>query len=142
MKICLLGASGSIGRQTIDVIEKHPNDFELVSFSVGKRTRCIGSILRKHPSVTHVFVIDKRKANYYSTKYPNILQFFSQASIISKEKKISESLKEFLLNIAPTLDLEIIPDEESIDKKSINGIKIDYDKKKKYFEKQVKMLTN
>ncbi|MBS4172551.1 1-deoxy-D-xylulose-5-phosphate reductoisomerase [Bacillus sp. FJAT-49736] len=34
--ISLLGASGSIGTQTLDVIKKHPESFRLVAFSVGK----------------------------------------------------------------------------------------------------------
>ena len=72
MKILLLGASGSIGSQTIDVINKNPQDFTLVGFSVGKRTRCIGSILRKHKSVTHVYLIDNSKKKYYQKKYHNV----------------------------------------------------------------------
>lgn len=36
-QIILLGASGSIGSQTIDVIAHHPDEYELVAFSVGKR---------------------------------------------------------------------------------------------------------
>ena len=72
MNILLLGASGSIGSQTIDVINKNPKDFTLVGFSVGYRSRCIGSILRKHPSVTHVYLRDHSRANYYSKKYPNV----------------------------------------------------------------------
>ncbi|MBO9128853.1 1-deoxy-D-xylulose-5-phosphate reductoisomerase [Bacillus sp. 165] len=35
-KISLLGASGSIGTQTLDVIRLHPEEFQLVAFSVGK----------------------------------------------------------------------------------------------------------
>ncbi|MFD3445498.1 1-deoxy-D-xylulose-5-phosphate reductoisomerase [Microbacteriaceae bacterium 4G12] len=35
-KISLLGASGSIGTQTLDVIRLHPEQFQLVAFSVGK----------------------------------------------------------------------------------------------------------
>lgn len=34
--ISLLGATGSIGTQTLDVIRKHPSEFTLVSMSVGK----------------------------------------------------------------------------------------------------------
>lgn len=71
-KICLLGASGSIGRQTIDVIEKNPQDFTLVSFSVGYRTRCISYILRRHPNVTHVFLLDGKKRKYYQNKFPKV----------------------------------------------------------------------
>ena len=36
MKVCLLGASGSIGKQTIDVMIKNPSDFDLVAFSIGQ----------------------------------------------------------------------------------------------------------
>ena len=76
MNICLLGASGSIGKQTLDVINKNPNDFTLVAFSVGKRTRCISNILNKHNKVTDVYLLDKKKAKYYQNKFPNV-RFYS-----------------------------------------------------------------
>ncbi len=72
MKVCLLGASGSIGKQTIDVINKFPKDFSLAAFSVGKRTRCISYILRKRPEVKHICISDKSIARKYSRKYPDI----------------------------------------------------------------------
>ena len=72
MNICLLGASGSIGRQTLDVINKNPQDFTLVAFSVGQRTRCISNILQKHDKVTDVYLLDKKKVKYYQRKYPNV----------------------------------------------------------------------
>ena len=72
MKILLLGASGSIGSQTIDVINKNPQDFTLVGFSVGNRTRCISYILKKHREVTHVYLRDKSKARAYQKRYPNV----------------------------------------------------------------------
>lgn len=34
--ISLLGASGSIGQQTADVVRQHPDQFEIVAFSVGE----------------------------------------------------------------------------------------------------------
>ncbi len=76
MKLCLLGASGSIGQQTIDVINKFPKDFSLVSFSVGKRTRCISYILRKHKGVKHICIASKTKAKEYAKRYPSI-SFYS-----------------------------------------------------------------
>ena len=36
-KIILLGASGSIGSQTVDVIAHHPDVYQLVAFSIGRR---------------------------------------------------------------------------------------------------------
>lgn len=71
-KILLLGASGSIGKQTLDVINKNPQDFVLTSFSVGKHTRCISNILNKHNQVKDVYLLDKKKVKYYSKKYPKV----------------------------------------------------------------------
>ncbi len=71
-RILLLGASGSIGSQTIDVINKNPQDFTLVGFSVGYRTRCIRSILLKHKEVKIVYLRDKTKVKYYSSRYPQV----------------------------------------------------------------------
>ena len=35
-KLLLLGASGSIGAQTVDIVSQHPDEFEIVAFGVGK----------------------------------------------------------------------------------------------------------
>jgi 1-deoxy-D-xylulose-5-phosphate reductoisomerase len=35
-KISILGATGSIGTQTLDILREHPSEFKLVAFSVGK----------------------------------------------------------------------------------------------------------
>ena len=70
--VCLLGASGSIGRQTLDVLKKNPSDFSLVSFSVGRQTRKIASIIRNFPSVKCVCIGDKTKVSYYKKQYPQV----------------------------------------------------------------------
>ena len=77
ISICLLGASGSIGKQTLDVIQKNKNDFKLVAFSVGKRTRCINGILKKHPECKYVYIRDHRTAKYYQKHYKS-LTFYSE----------------------------------------------------------------
>ena len=33
-RLVLLGASGSIGVQTVDIVQQHPDLFEIVSFGV------------------------------------------------------------------------------------------------------------
>ncbi|WP_163101537.1 1-deoxy-D-xylulose-5-phosphate reductoisomerase [Peribacillus alkalitolerans] len=35
-KISLLGATGSIGRQTVDVVKQHPDHFKITAFAVGR----------------------------------------------------------------------------------------------------------
>ena len=72
MKVCLLGASGSIGGQTIDVMLKNKQDFELVGFSVGLRTTFVSKILNKYPNVKYVCVKNKEDRDSLKKKYPNI----------------------------------------------------------------------
>ena len=93
MKLCLLGASGSIGQQTLDVINKNPSDFTLTAFSVGHRTRCISNILKKHKSVTDVYLLDKKKVKYYQNKYPQV-RFYSD----DINKVITQSDNEMVVN--------------------------------------------
>lgn len=76
MSVCLLGASGSIGQQTIDVMLKNPQDFDLLAFSVGKRTRCISYILKKFPHVKAICIQDEKVMERYQKKYTDII-FFS-----------------------------------------------------------------
>ena len=72
MKVCLLGASGSIGKQTIDVMIKNPSDFDLVGFSIGRKVEQIRKILAKFPNVKHICLQDEESAKRYQKKYPNI----------------------------------------------------------------------
>ena len=95
MKLCILGASGSIGQQTIDVINKFPKDFSLVAFSVGKRTRCISYILKKHPRVSSICLQDKIKAKQYAKKYPHITFYSGDDGLI---KLIQNSEAEMVVN--------------------------------------------
>ncbi len=75
-RICLLGASGSIGSQTLDVMRKNPTDFTLVAFSIGSKTRKIAHIINMYPDVKAICIKDTNKINYYQNKYPNI-SFYS-----------------------------------------------------------------
>ena len=72
ISVCLLGASGSIGQQTIDVMLKNPQDFDLVSFSIGKRTRYVRGVIKRFPNVKHICLQNKSSMKYYQNLYPNI----------------------------------------------------------------------
>ena len=81
MTVCLLGASGSIGQQTIDVMLKNPNDFDLFAFSVGKRTRYIKGILKRFPHVKAICVQDKKSYNYYQKQYTGITFYYGDEGL-------------------------------------------------------------
>ena len=48
-RISLLGATGSIGIQTLDIIKDHPEEFKLVAFSAGKNMEETRKILKQFP---------------------------------------------------------------------------------------------
>lgn len=76
-KIVLLGASGSIGTQTLDILKKEKDIFDLVAFSVGFNTRKIHSIIKSFPNVKSIYFIKNSLKPYYISKYPNV-KFFSE----------------------------------------------------------------
>lgn len=53
-KILLLGATGSIGSQTLDVLLQHPDDFELTAISAGHNKEELERIVSQFPSVKYV----------------------------------------------------------------------------------------
>lgn len=54
-KIILLGATGSIGVQTIDIIRDHPEQFQLTGFSAGRNIELAKKIIKEfHPEIVCV----------------------------------------------------------------------------------------
>ncbi len=71
-KVLLLGASGSIGSQALDIIEKDPGSFVLSAFSVGYRVEKIPEILLKHPEVSAICVRKEEDRLNLEKEYPSI----------------------------------------------------------------------
>lgn len=71
-KINLLGASGSIGMQTVDVCLQHPDLFQIVSFSVGRNIEQCHKILSMLPPVKLVCTALKEDALKLQAQYPDI----------------------------------------------------------------------
>ena len=88
-KVLLLGASGSIGSQTIDIIKEASNKFTLTAFSVGKNFEKAQEILRNFPSVKHVYVIDKDKAKELKKEYPKV-KVYSGSKGLAKLTKVAD----------------------------------------------------
>ena len=108
MTICLLGASGSIGSQTIDVMLKNPNDFDLLAFSVGHQTRKIRGILNHFPSVKAICIQDKNKLSYFKKAYPDIAFFSGDEGLLElirvcKAQMVVNALVGFV-GLRPTIE--------------------------------------
>jgi len=72
-RILLMGASGSIGTQTIDVIKQHPDELELVGVSVGKNIDFLVEILNCFP-VRYAYAIERNAV--LEEKFPDVKFYF------------------------------------------------------------------
>ena len=81
MEVCLLGASGSIGKQTIDVMLKNPLDFDLVAFSVGHQVKQISKILKKYPNIQHICVADEFDCANFQRRHPKLHFYWGDAGL-------------------------------------------------------------
>lgn len=92
-RVILLGASGSIGQNTLDVISHHLEDFNLVGISVHSKTELIPFILDRFPSIESVAIsgkIDLDKT--IKVKYPKVNFIFKEDAISSLLKLVNYDL--------------------------------------------------
>ncbi|MCQ2799050.1 MAG: 1-deoxy-D-xylulose-5-phosphate reductoisomerase [Bacilli bacterium] len=71
-KVLLLGASGNIGSQSLDIFKADRRNFQLVGISVGRQHDKIPAILRDFPSIASVYLIDEGAAERYKIVYPSV----------------------------------------------------------------------
>ncbi|WP_279155215.1 1-deoxy-D-xylulose-5-phosphate reductoisomerase [Thomasclavelia cocleata] len=69
-KITVLGVTGSIGMQTVDVVKNHPDKFKIVAMSAGYNIEKVEEIL-KIIDVKYICVVNEEDADYLRAKYPN-----------------------------------------------------------------------
>ena len=75
------------------------------------------------------YTYDNLLFNNINDEYNEIIPFLEETSLISKDEKIAKDFQSFL-NKKFNIDVEIYPDEKSLDKYCTNIIIINYDKKK------------
>ena len=85
-KIAILGASGSIGSQTLEVIRRHNDKFSLVSFSVYSKVEIVEKLLEEFKSVEIVCVKDLKEIAHI-IKYPTVKFYEGQDNL----EKVSTS---------------------------------------------------
>ena len=106
-RLVLLGASGSIGTQTLSILKNAKSDFKLVGFSVGKRTRSISYLIKQYPSIKGICMMDKAKAKTYQKKYPNIKFFYGDQGLLDLIDHCSPTMVENALvgfvGLVPTI---------------------------------------
>lgn len=70
-RLVLLGASGSIGVQTLDIIRRFPDAYCLAAFGVGHRIEKVAEILGLFPDVTSFSVAEEKDAAELRKQYPD-----------------------------------------------------------------------
>ena len=90
-RILLLGASGSIGTQTIDIIEQHPEQYELVSFGVGKNIDYARKLLIKYP-VSLISVERKEDSEELQKEFPHTRVTYGSAGLVELVTSVNYDL--------------------------------------------------
>ncbi|HAX73635.1 MAG TPA: 1-deoxy-D-xylulose-5-phosphate reductoisomerase [Firmicutes bacterium] len=80
--IYLLGATGSIGTQTLDVIAQNPDMFRLVSFSAGRNIESTRSIIKKFKP-KYVSVISADDAKLLSDEFKDVEFGYGEEGLIN-----------------------------------------------------------
>ncbi|WP_075983462.1 1-deoxy-D-xylulose-5-phosphate reductoisomerase [Bacillus massilinigeriensis] len=84
-RISLLGATGSIGTQTLDIIREHPEEFSLVAISVGRNIELTRKIIMEfQPKVVSLIEktdSDKLKAEFPGIKFYNGIEGLSEVAV-------------------------------------------------------------
>ena len=75
--VIVLGFSGSIGTQAADILYHDKDNFNVVGFSIGYKTRTISHFIKKFPNAKHIFMRSEKSKKYYAKKYPQI-HFYSE----------------------------------------------------------------
>lgn len=86
-KIAILGASGSIGTQTIDVIKNNPDKFELVGASVGSNIDYLNSLITTFPNLKCISVqneADLNKVENFNGKIGFGIEGMEQVAVIKE----------------------------------------------------------
>lgn len=81
-KITVLGVTGSIGTQTVDVVVNHPDQFEITAMSAGRNIKLLEDIMMK-VNTKHICVSLKEDYERLSQKYPERQFYYGQDGLIT-----------------------------------------------------------
>lgn len=73
--LVLLGASGSIGSQTLSLLKKNILDYNLIGVSVGKNIEVLQSLLKEFKSIEAIYAIDDTKLDEIKDEFSDVIIF-------------------------------------------------------------------
>ena len=81
-RVVVLGATGSIGRQALDVVRRHPDRFEVVGLAVGRDIHHLAEQVREF-GVGRVAVGDAALARTFSATHPHVEVLDGSAGVVA-----------------------------------------------------------
>jgi 1-deoxy-D-xylulose-5-phosphate reductoisomerase len=93
-KISLLGATGSIGLQTVDILKENPEHFRLTAFSTGRNMQKTRELIQQFKPEA-VSVLDKDDAKSLQAEFPAVRFYYGQEGLV---EIAAHSDSEVLLN--------------------------------------------
>lgn len=93
-KISLLGATGSIGLQTVDIVKENPEHFKLTAFSTGRNIEKTRELISQFQPEA-VSVLDKDDAHRLHAEFPGVRFYHGEEGLI---QIAAHSDSEVLLN--------------------------------------------
>jgi len=81
-RITVLGVTGSIGTQTVDVVKHHKDEFEIVAMSAGRNISLLEEIMNEMP-VQYVCVQNEEDQLYLQDKYPDCTFYHGTDGLIA-----------------------------------------------------------
>ena len=94
-KICLLGATGSIGKQTIEIINNNIKDFSLIGVSCGKNINELRKILLANSDIKYACVQYKENLDLLEKEFTDVTFYYGDEGLI---KLIDSSSYDMVVN--------------------------------------------
>lgn len=81
-KLLILGATGSIGQQCLDIVRGNKNDFVVNGISIGTNVALLKKILKEFKSIRFVYLISQKDADKLRKDYPGITFLTNKNGIV------------------------------------------------------------
>lgn len=81
IKLCVLGITGSIGKNVVDVVNQHLGDFVILGCAFNSNVAEFEKLLPSLPSLQKVYVNDVEKKKYVEDKYPQLTVLTGKAGM-------------------------------------------------------------
>ncbi len=94
-KIVLLGATGSVGRSTISLIDDNKQDFELIGVCCQKNIDAMRKIISSHPSIRFCYIESKEGTEILKKEFPSVVFYNQEEGIL---KLLEDSSCDLLVN--------------------------------------------